>query len=292
MIIDSIDILLKLIIMKKLRFILFVILVAIIITGIIFVPKIKRALAFKESMELENIEFAFINMNENLPSKTVIKSSKPFVFPEIDNIELPQDFQHNDEYYNTIKYIDSSYTQGLLVIQDDTIKYENYWRGQKEDVKHISWSMAKSYVSALFGIAMEEGYIESIQQTVDEYLPELKGSGYEGITIKDVLQMSAGVKFDETYSDPKSDINRYWGGFIMGKSQDKFAATLVNERPPGTYNHYVSISTHVLGMIIVRATGQSLTDYLHEKIWEPIGAEYDAYWLVDGKGMEIAHMGY
>ena len=80
---------------------------------------------FSQITELDNIEFAFINMDENLPSKKVIKSSKPFVFPKIENIELPQDFRHDRDYYNTLEYIDSSYTQGLLVLQNDTIRYDN-----------------------------------------------------------------------------------------------------------------------------------------------------------------------
>ena len=276
---------------KKLRIYIIILLLAFLAIGIVFIPKIQKALAFRESMELKNIEYTFINMDENLPIKKVNKSSKPFIFPKVENIVLPKDFQYKGVTYNTLKYIDSSYTQGFLVLQNDTILYENYWRGQKEDIQHISWSMAKSYVSALFGIAMEEGYIKSIDQTVDEYLPELKGSGYEGVKIKDVLQMSTGVKFDETYSDSNSDINKYWKGFVFGKSQDEFASTLINERPPGTYNQYVSINTHVLGMIIVKATGQSLTGYLQKKIWEPIGAEFDAYWLSDGKGMEMANGG-
>ena len=276
---------------KKLRIYIIILLLAFLAIGIVFIPKIQKALAFRESMELKNIEYTFLNMDENLPIKKVNKSSKPFIFPKVENIVLPKDFQYKGVTYNTLKYIDSSYTQGFLVLQNDTILYENYWRGQKEDIQHISWSMAKSYVSALFGIAMEEGYIKSIDQTVDEYLPELKGSGYEGVKIKDVLQMSTGVKFDETYSDSNSDINKYWKGFVFGKSQDEFASTLINERPPGTYNQYVSINTHVLGMIIVKATGQSLTGYLQKKIWEPIGAEFDAYWLSDGKGMEMANGG-
>src|SRR5690554_6988255 len=112
---------------------------------------------------------------------------------------------------------------------------------------------------------MEEGHIQSVEQTVDEYLPKLKVSGYAGVKIKDVLQMSTGVGFDETYSDPNSDINRYWDGFGNGESQDEFAASLKNEIEPGTYNHYVSINTHVLGMIIVKATGKSLTEYLQDR---------------------------
>ncbi|MGY8938955.1 MAG: serine hydrolase domain-containing protein [Flavobacteriales bacterium] len=274
--------------LKKLKLPFFILLTIIIIAGILFIPKIKKVLAIKEAMDLKNIEHTFINMSEHFPIKRVEKSENPFVFARIKNKTLPKTFQHEGNTYNTLKFIDSSYTQGFLYIQNDTIQYENYWRGQKENIKHISWSMAKSYISALFGIAIEEGHIKSITQNVTEYLPELKGSGYDGVKIKDVLQMSTGVKFDETYSDPESDINRYWKDFIFGASQDKFASTLINEKTPGTYNHYVSINTHVLGMIIVKATGQSLTDYLEEKIWKPIGTEYDAYWLSDGEGMEMA----
>ena len=242
----------------------------------------------RDPMPLDEIEYSFINMNEYLPTTIIEKSEQPFIFPRIENITLPKNFIHNHNTYHTEQYLDSSYTQGFLVIQNDTIIYENYWRGQKEDIQHISWSVAKSYISALFGIAIEEEYIESIHQTVDEYLPELKGSGYEGVKIKDVLQMSSGIKFDETYSDPLSDIQQYWVGFVEGDSQDEFTANMVNERTPGTYNKYVSIDTHVLGMIIVKATGKSLTDYLEEKLWKPLGSEFNAYWLVDGNGMEMA----
>lgn len=251
-------------------------------------PTIKDSLALKQVLDLKNIAHSYLNMQDYFPSKTVEKANKPFIFPSSKNRVLPTTFNHSDETYNTLKYIDSSFTQGFLWIQNDTIQYENYWKGQKENIKHISWSMSKSYVSALFGIAINEGYIKSIDQTVDEYLPELKNSGYNGVKIKDVLQMASGIGFNEDYSDPKADINVYWNGFVSGKSQDKFASTLLNQNPPGTYNHYVSINTHVLAMIIVKATGRSLTDYLQEKIWKPIGTEYDAYWLVDGDGMEMA----
>lgn len=250
--------------------------------------KIKDTQALKEVLDLKNIAHSYLNMQDYFPSKTVEKAAKSFNFPRVNNRTLPTDFVHKGTTYTTAKYIDSSYTQGLIWIQNDTIQYENYWRGQKEDSKHISWSMSKSYVSALFGIAIEEGYIKNINQTVDEYLPELKKSGYNGVKIKDVLQMASGIGFNEDYSDPKADINVYWNGFVSGKSQDKFASTLINKRPPGTYNKYISINTHVLAMIIVKATGKSLTEYLQEKIWKPIGTEFDAYWLVDGEGMEMA----
>ncbi len=242
----------------------------------------------RDPMPLDEIAYSFIHMDEYLPTKIVEKSEQPFIFARKENITLPESFVHNGNRYNTEHFIDSSDTQGFLAIQNDTIVYENYWKGQQEAIQHISWSMAKSYISALFGIAMEEGYIENIHQTVDEYLPQLKGSGYEGVKIKDVLQMSSGIKFDETYSDPQSDIQQYWQGFVFGESQDEFTANMVNERTPGTYNKYVSMDTHVLGMILVEATGRSLTNYLEEKLWKPLGTEFDAYWLVDGHGMEMA----
>lgn len=273
--------------LKKLYLQIIILLIATIAAGISCTSKEKNTVETIDPME-EDIEYSFIHMDEYLPIKTVGKSNQPFVFPRRENISLPTEFIHDNNTFNTLQYLDSSYTQGFIFIKDDTIQYENYWRGQEENVQHISWSVAKSYISALFGIAIDEGFIESIDQTVDEYLPELKGSGYEGVKIKDVLQMSSGIGFDETYSDPQSDIQKYWRGFVFGESQDEFAASLVNEKTPGTFNRYVSIDTHVLGMIIVKATGKDLTDYLKEKIWNPIGAEYDAYWIVDAKGMEMA----
>ena len=272
---------------NKIKFTFTISLIFILILGLNCTSKEKETSVPIDPMQ-EDIAYSFIHMDEYLPIKTVEKSDQPFLFPQIENRALPTDFAHNGSTYNTMQYIDSSYTQGLLIIQNDTIQYENYWKGQKENIQHISWSMAKSYISALFGIAMEENFIKSVDQTVDEYLPELKGSGYEGVKIKDVLQMSSGIKFDETYSDPQSDIQQYWSGFVSGESQDEFTSTLINERTPGTYNKYVSMDTHVLGMILARATGKSLTEYLQEKIWNPIGAEFNAYWIVDGEGMEMA----
>ena len=272
---------------KNLNFPFITSLIIILLTGISCTPKTENTFVPRDPM-IEDIEYSFIHMDEYLPIKVVEKANQPFIFPSVENSELPQEFDHNGTTFNTMQYIDSSYTQGLLLIHNDTIKYENYWRGQQEDTRHISWSVAKSYISALFGIAMEDGYIKSIDQTVEEYLPELIGSGYEGVKIKDVLQMSSGIYFDETYSDPQSDIQQYWQGFVFGKSQDEFAASLRNEKTPGTYNNYVSIDTHVLGMIIVKATGKSLTEYLEEKIWKPIGTEFNTYWIVDANGMEMA----
>lgn len=274
--------------MKTFKIIGLLALALLLLTGIKFYPDIQRGMYIQEMMEMDQIQSTFIEMNEHFPTSTVSKSPEPYIFPRKASISLPENFSSKGEDYHTAKFLDSSFTQGLMIIQADTIVFEEYWRGQTERTPHISWSMAKSFVSAMFGIAIQEGHIKNISDPVDKILPELKGSGYEGVTIKEVLQMSTGVKFDETYGDPNSDIQRWFRAFALGDSQDEFATTLVREREPGTYNHYVSINTHVLGMILVRTTGKSLTEYMKEKIWDPLGGEFDAYWITDETGMEMA----
>lgn len=240
------------------------------------------------ALNLDNFADTYLKMNEYFDNKEIYNSDNIFVFPKRKTVDLPKEFKYEKKLFDTKKYLDSSYTQGFLVLHEDSISFESYYLGQNKNTRHISWSVAKSFVSALMGIAINEGYIESIEDNIEKYLPELSSSGYNGVKIRELLQMSSGIRFDETYSDMNSDINRYWRGFVLGDSQDAFAATLKNKITPGTFNHYVSINTHVLAMIIVKTTGKSLTEYLEEKIWKKIGMENNGYWLVDGKGMEMA----
>lgn len=229
----------------------------------------------------------FIGMHEFF-SYTTIKASKSPVRLQETPKGLPVHFGFDGKKIKLMDFIEQNRTTGLLVIKDGDIVHEQYRLGFNKDKQHISWSMAKSFISALFGIALDEGHIQSIEQTVTDYVPELKGSGYDNVRIKDVLQMSSGVLFNEDYADFYSDINRFGRTIALGKSLDEFAATLTREREPGTYHHYVSIDTQVLGMILTRATGVSLTQYLQEKIWYSMGMENDAYWLSDDFGMELA----
>lgn len=274
--------------MKFIKYFFLLFLVILIAGGIYIYPKYQRGLVVAKALDQNNIAYTFLNMDEFFPHKEVKASANPHIFPRGKSIPLPMEFSIPERVFNTEAYLDSTGTQGLMILQNDSLVFENYHNGQEEGTRHISWSVAKSFISAMFGIAIEEGHIKSIEQKVEEYLPELKGSGYEGVRIKDVLQMSTGVEFNEDYADPNSDINRWFQAFALGDSQDEFAATLVNERPPGTQNHYVSINTHVLGMILVKATGKSLTEYLEEKIWKKIGMEHNAFWVSDNKDMEMA----
>ncbi|MEQ8238436.1 MAG: serine hydrolase [Cyclobacteriaceae bacterium] len=236
------------------------------------------------------------HISENFRSIKDIFNTSKVNAPEIaepwpisnQQVSLPENIKFEDSTINTKSYLDYTLNDGLLIIQHDSIKYERYSNGFTSEDQHISWSMSKSVISALFGIAIEEGAINSIDETVTDYLPEFAGTGYEGVRIKDVLQMSTGVGFNEDYSDFNSDINIMGRYFALGMPMADFSRTLNRDHEPGTFNHYVSINTQVLGMILVEATGESITDFMQTRLWNKIGAESPAYWIRDKAEMEFA----
>lgn len=173
----------------------------------------------------------------------------------------------------------------LVVLKDGEIVYENYFQGTGPDDLRISWSVAKSYLSALVGILLDEGKIASLDDPVTQYAPQLKGSAYDGATLRNVLHMSSGVTFDEDYLDKNSDINRMGRILALGGKMDDFAAGLTERfAAPGQQWQYVSIDTHVIGMVVRGATGRSIADLLSEKIIVPLGLERSPYYVTDGVG--------
>jgi len=236
-----------------------------------------------------SISYNFRNVKNIFTTTTVPASATPYHFANREkSFLLPETFQYEDSTVNTQAYLDYTLTDALLIIRHDSVYYEYYANQFTENDHHISWSMSKSVVSALLGIAISEGKIKSIEETVTDYLPEFAGTGYDNVRIKDVLQMSSGVGFNEDYGDFNSDINVLGRYFALGLPMADFAKRLKRAREPGTFNLYVSVDTQVLGMILVKATGQSITDYMNEKLWSQIGAESDAYWIIDKSGMEFA----
>lgn len=174
----------------------------------------------------------------------------------------------------------------LLVMKNGQIRHESYHKGTAETDLRISWSMAKSYLSALFGILLDEGAIASLDEKVVTYAPSLRGSAYEAATIRNVLNMASGVEFDEDYLDYDSDINRMGRTLALGGTLDDFAAELKGTiAAPGEIWQYVSIDTHVLGMVIRGATGRSVPELLSERILYHLGLEKAGYYLTDGAGV-------
>ncbi len=176
----------------------------------------------------------------------------------------------------------------LVVLKDGQRVVDNYFLGTKPEDLRINWSVSKSYLSVLFGILFDEGAIASIDDQVTKYVPMLAGSAYDGATIRNVLQMSSGVTFDEDYLKFSSDINKMGRVLALGRSMDAFTADLTErDAPAGDHWQYVSIDTHVIGMVIRGATGRNIAELMTEKVIGPLGLEADPSFLTDGYGVEF-----
>ncbi len=225
----------------------------------------------------------FSNMQQLAPTKT-IKRSGPVDELGHQPYPLPKQFAFQSKNFDMQHWLEESSTTALVVVKGNDITFEQYYQGTGEFDQRISWSMAKSFLSTIFGVAVEEGNIPDLNVPVTDYVPSLKGSGYDGVSIKNVLQMSSGVYFNEDYGDFFSDINRFGRVMALGGSFDEFAASLTSEREQGTYMHYVSIDTHVLGMVLRAATGREIVDYFNEKLWSKLNTERDAIYITDTTG--------
>jgi CubicO group peptidase (beta-lactamase class C family) len=268
------------------------ILVVLVIAGVIFWKEIREIhgiLKYKNTFAPDMIVENFRSLYTKYPHTVVARSGAVYHLPE-NPCPLPETYVYANETRKISHWIDKTGTTGFIVLKNGEMVYEKYFSGNNASSRCISMSVAKSFVSFLIGAALEEGKIGSIHDPVDRYVPSLKGSGYEGVSLKNVLQMSSGVRFNEDYGDLKSDIVRLVASFTSGSLVD-FVSGLPNERKPGTYNKYVSADTQVLGLVLSAATGSSLSDYMQEKLWSRLGAEYDAYWLTDPTGTEMAFGG-
>ena len=262
------------------------------------------AVAYSNNVNEERLRFVgslftgeeqYQNLNrvyEIFPTSKLSHSSKPLVFKKGAPLELPSNFIFEDKVVKVDEYLSRTDTSALLILKDGKISYENYWLTGGKNVQWISMSVAKSFISALIGIAIDQGHIKSLEDEVTDYVPQLKNSAYDNVRIKDILQMSSGASWNEDYSDPNSDINRSSKIFAIGGSLDEFSASLKKELKPGSYNRYNSTDTQVLGMLLREATRVSITKYMQEMLWHPMGAQDSGYWILDSKNMEMAYAGF
>jgi CubicO group peptidase (beta-lactamase class C family) len=184
-----------------------------------------------------------------------------------------------------VKYLDTallhSKTYAFLVIRNDSLLYEKYLGNWKEDQLFPSYSVAKSFTSALVGIALAEGKIKNLNDPITNYLPELLKSDerFKLVTIQHILDMRSGIKFNENYPNIFADV------WKMGFSIDleKYVQHLKIEKPAGGKFEYKSVNSQLLGMVVERAVGKPLSAYLSEKIWQPLGMESSALWNIDDK---------
>jgi CubicO group peptidase (beta-lactamase class C family) len=187
-------------------------------------------------------------------------------------------------------YMARQHIAGIMVLQDGQIRLEKYGLGFDRNGRWTSFSVAKSITSTLVGAALRDGAIRSLEDPVTQYIPDLTGSAYDDVTVRQLLTMTSGVKWTENYGDPNSDVAK----FITQKPEGKMDVTvsymrkLPREAAPGTKWVYKTGETNLVGVLVSSATGKSLSDYLSEKVWKPYGMERDAIWFLDASGHEIS----
>ncbi|MCL6416811.1 beta-lactamase family protein [Aestuariirhabdus sp. Z084] len=264
------------------KILLALLLLLLLFTGI-FSTEIRQFYHTVRLFDADVIVHNFSHMEEVAPTAVISRQAPVNQFGSAPE-DLPETFVYKGQTRNMADFLTASSTTALVVLKGNNVTFEDYYQGTGKADYRISWSMAKSFLSALFGIAVEEGYIKDLNAPVTDYVPELKGSGYEGVSIKNVLQMSSGVYFNEDYGDFNSDINRFGRVMALGGSFDDFAASLTSEREQGNFMHYVSIDTHVIGMVLRAATQRRLVDYFNDKLWSKLGTEQDAIYITDSTG--------
>jgi len=225
---------------------------------------------------------------ERFPAATVHNAPPTFHFNELpaDNhyasqIEAIGNRSTNGSF---VDYLQSSGTTAFLVIHDDDLVYERYFNGYNERSLNTSFSMAKSFASALVGIAIDEGYIKSVDEPITNYLPELleKDKRFRSITIRHLLTMTSGIKYEEggdlPWSEDADDTKTYYATDLR-----ELALNCQIEGEPGKYFEYNNYNPLLMGMILERATGMPVSHYMEEKLWKPAGMEADASWSLDSK---------
>lgn len=233
--------------------------------------------------------FNFADSNDHKKFPKIVVQNQPdslsFQFAYTENARTrPLTLTINGKEYSKEQWIKKTGTIGFMIIQNDSILLETYNHPKEEEVIVPSFSVAKSYTSALLGIALAEGHIKSVQQSVRDFLPELPEDPFQPITLEHLLNMRSGLKFNESYVNPFGHVAK----FYYGTNLKQFTRKLKAAHPPGKQYKYSSGDTFLLGWAIEAATKQKLPIYLQEKIWKPLGMEAPASWSVDGKKHQMA----
>lgn len=233
---------------------------------------------------------AFCRMQSLLKVTTMRAAAHPYDFPGGAPLRLPTTYRYNGALRSLHGFLGATHTAALFVLQHGAVRHEQYWLSGGRDVQWMSFSVGKSFTSALLGIALEEQLIESVTDPITRYVPGLRGSAYDDVPIKHILQMSSGVRFLEDYSRPE-DINRLAAPMMGVSTFDEVVIALKRERAPGTVCRYASADTQALGLLVTTVTGRSLAAYMEEKLSGPLGMESPGYWITDGTGREMAFGG-
>jgi CubicO group peptidase (beta-lactamase class C family) len=187
-------------------------------------------------------------------------------------------------------YMQGQRASGIVIIQDGKVRFEKYGLGFDAAGRWTSFSVAKSFTSTLVGAAIQDGYIKSLSDKVSTYVPGLRGSAYDDVTVEQLLTMSSGVAWNEDYENPNSDVAKFNNAQADAglDATTSYMRKLPRAHAPGTVFNYNTGETNLVGILVTSATKKTLAAYLSEKLWKPFGMEQKATWILNNTGQEIA----
>jgi CubicO group peptidase (beta-lactamase class C family) len=203
---------------------------------------------------------------------------------------LPVSYRYAGEQFSLEQFMDRNSLSGLLVLKNGAVVLEQYGLGLLPSDRWSTMSTVKSITATLVGVAIHDGAIDSLDDLVTKYVPSLQGSAYENVSVRHLLTMSSGIKWNEDYTDKQSDVNRYSKSLADGVPGGVFAllGQLPREHPPGSRWHYNTGDTFLLGAVLRSAVGMPLAEYMSRRIWQPCGMEFDAFYTLESPdGLEI-----
>jgi len=256
------------------------------------VQQLRRAMLDPEVNTL-----TFHNMDQLFTTRTVGRSGPIWRLPRAER-DLDFNYQFQGQTHAAREILERTYANALLVMKDGRIVYETYRNNTNPATRFIAFSMTKSITSVLIGCALEEKRIRSIDDPITRYLPELKGGGYDGVTIRQILQMRSGVDYEERYdfANPGVAARNHEQALVRNVTRFADAArTIPRKNPPGAVWEYKTLDTAVLGWLLERVSGSSVAAYTASRLWEPLGAEADGFYIMDGApgvGREFSGAGF
>lgn len=241
----------------------------------------------RASMFMPTLNYlTFQHMDQMFATRDVAAGDTTWVLPSAP-VSLDGEYTILGETYDLEGALERTRTNALVVLKDGEIVFETYRNGSGPDTRFLTFSVAKSYTSTLIGFALQDGLIESLDDPVTKYLPEMAGTGYDGPSVRDLLRMRSGVDWEERYEfGSQTQLTQVHDNSLVAYTY-RWCDYAANESRPGANApdavfNYATLDTSVLGCIVERVTGRTGADYMSEKLWQPMGAEFDAYWIMDG----------
>lgn len=258
-----------------------------------FVPFPNDVVARAQAFEGDR-DYFFQSVTELYPTRTVARAEISSPLPRDEAALDGFTYEHEGRTRTLADLYTDMETSGLIIVHDGRIVHESYGRGADAGTQFTTWSLVKSITSTLVGIAVAEGKIDSVDDPLMKYLPELAGTAYDGVTIKQALQMSSGIRYDPNIwdGDLADTIDFMTRSVITGQRPAfELAIKYKREHEPGTRFNYNTAESQVLIELVRRATGMDAADYLEQTLWQPLGMTHDAAWVLDAPGQAGAEIG-